>query len=785
MRSLAPPLTGLLLVASFAFATSTAHAQDSRWRTHTSMRQVTDLASSPDAVWASTTGGVFRYGLEAGDISAYTAGDGLNNVQTQAIAYDADRAVVWIGYRSGVLDRLDPETGTVQSFRDIERADRFASREIHRIVPRGDSLFVATSFGVVVFDPIKNEVRDTYSQLGEISPGTAVYDLTFVTGTDVEIWAATDDGVAYASLGAANLKDPAFWTVESQGLPSDETRSIASFNGQIYVGTTADLARREGTDSYSAVGLTSVAVIDLLSIGDRLLAIDQFDPIVVGADGSNRRVEIEGYQDPVAVVASSDGLVWIGDREGGLIGIQEPDLSTTDASIVHQEVYPSGPHNNEFSGLQIDSEGNVWASGLFVQGQSTGFYKLTPPNDWTNYTRRFYPELANSYERLHVDDRGHAWAGNAGGGLVEVTADGDFRFWNQENSSLRPATGTDAFVIVSGMADDRDGRVWVTNRAAQVNLHVYEPEEGWTGLPPLGCSGFSETGLTFDKIYIDSFGQKWIIIIDRANLTRVVGLLVLDTNGTPTDTSDDDCTYFGSEGGGGQGLPGTVVTSVVEDRDGLMWVGTERGLAFVINQGIVAQDQQATPIWPQFADRTQGTFVLNGIRINDLAVDPANRLWAATDQGVSIVEQVEGGYAISQTFTTSNSPLFSDVILAIAVDPSSGRVYMSTDQGLLSYEGDAVAAAEQAGNLKVYPNPVRIGTQEDTSVFIEGLVESTELRVLTLSGAVIARMQTRGGRARWDARGLDGELVPSGMYMVVAVGDDGEGTAHGKVAVIR
>ena len=43
----------------------------------------------------------------------------------------------------------------------------------------------------------------------------------------------------------------------------------------------------------------------------------------------------------------------------------------------------------------------------------------------------------------------------------------------------------------------------------------------------------------------------------------------------------------------------------------------------------------------------------------------------------------------------------------------------------------------------------------------------------------------RGGSVVWDGRDQSGRLVPSGMYLVVAVGQDGEGAAYGKVAVIR
>ena len=39
------------------------------WRSHTSLRQVVDITATEDATWAATTGGVFRYGVESGEIS--------------------------------------------------------------------------------------------------------------------------------------------------------------------------------------------------------------------------------------------------------------------------------------------------------------------------------------------------------------------------------------------------------------------------------------------------------------------------------------------------------------------------------------------------------------------------------------------------------------------------------------------------------------------------------------------------------------------------------------------
>jgi len=126
-----------------------------QWTAHTSTREVVALASSGEEIWAATTGGVFSYNPATGEPRLFTVAEGLHDVQTRAIAYDDRRDLVWIGYFNGVIDRLDVQTGEVRTFFDIERNDRFPSPEINRLQVRGDTLVVATSFGVVLFDPVR------------------------------------------------------------------------------------------------------------------------------------------------------------------------------------------------------------------------------------------------------------------------------------------------------------------------------------------------------------------------------------------------------------------------------------------------------------------------------------------------------------------------------------------------------------------------------------------------------------------------------------------------------
>ncbi|MEZ4699571.1 MAG: two-component regulator propeller domain-containing protein [Rhodothermales bacterium] len=774
---------GLLVVLSVP---STSRAQIGEWEAHTSFRQVVDLSASNNAIWVATSGGVFSYAPASQELRRFTPAEGLHSVLTRAILYSEGCACVWIGYQDGVLDRLDVETGVVRSFRDIERAGQFASRTIRRLHEQGDSLLVATDFGLVVFDPLKGEVRDTYNQLGSFTPGVPVYDVAVgaLEGQAPAFWLATREGVASTPLSTPNPKDPGSWSVETIS-GSGELTAVALFEGALYAGGEDALYRRDGAGVYSAIASTSAPIRRLRQVQDRLVGVSLFSLIAVDAGGAPQSGFDLELQAMNAVIEGPQGLMWVGDDAAGLAAVEPIATGVSDLSVLGIDIYPEGPYDGQFSDLTFAADGTLWLGG--VRGTNVGFYKLGPDGAWTSYTSRFYDELVGrrtEFRAIDVDSRGHTWVGSFGGALLEVTPDDEIIVHDQSNSSLRrsESVSDETFIIIGGIDSQADGTVWVTNVDAARPISVWQPGAGWTSLPsPIG------SGQTLGRLFIDSYGQKWIVAIDRRNLRVSVGLVVVETGSTPADPTDDAFIFISEEGGSGQGLPSIGVNAIVEDRDGLVWIGTDEGLAYVVNTGIVARDPNTTPIWPIRADRKEGEsqFLLFGLKVNDLAVDPANRLWVATDEGVWLIEEAGLGFQELAHYTTENSPLFSDVIVSVAVDERTGDVYIGTDAGLLSFRSDAIAPAEQSQDLVVYPNPARFSEASSPTIFMEGLVEETDIRILTVDGQLIQEIEARGGRAQWDGRDRAGRDVPSGMYLIIAVGTNGEKAAVGKVAIIR
>ncbi|HYE59013.1 MAG TPA: regulator, partial [Rhodothermales bacterium] len=170
------------LLAALPARAQTDRASSGPWVVHTSMRRVVALSAAGDSVlWGATAGGVFRYRLATGDVRRYTTAEGLSGRDARAVAMDARRNVVWIGYAGGVVDRLDVGTGQVTTLRDVERAERFPQRDVTRLVLTGDTLYAATRFGVVAFDAARLVVRESYTQFAGLPAGQPVRDVRRAT----------------------------------------------------------------------------------------------------------------------------------------------------------------------------------------------------------------------------------------------------------------------------------------------------------------------------------------------------------------------------------------------------------------------------------------------------------------------------------------------------------------------------------------------------------------------------------------------------------------------------
>lgn len=771
------PLARLFhLVALLGAASAAAQVDD--WRAYPAYNEVNAIAAGPDGLWAGTRSGVFFFGVPDGEIVTYTTVDGLRGGPIGAMAVDGSGAL-WIGYGDGLLERLDPATEAVTPFYAIARADQYPSRGVRRIRVSGDRLYLATDFGIVVFDTAREQVLDAYARLGDLEAGTAVNDILEAPRPDGSpgLWAATVDGLYTADRGATNLQTPSAWARDT-GL-SGEMFSLALHNGAVHVGGgpegAQDVYRRTSDGAWVRVLFTNQPILELQSVGEALFSISRFFLF----ETRPGRPTISYF--PPGAVAIRDlaigpeGALWLGDGAVGLFPVPPATVEEGTFEFVPEPVAPPGPGTNNVAALDVSDDGVLWVATRRLEAGEASTVSRFEDGTWTTY-RSTDPALDIAridFEAGTVGPDGTFYAGSTGGGLTVFAPDGRVTTYDRENSSLEGAQGLPDYLVVRGLAFE-DGVRWVSHLSTEP-LHVFAEDGSWTGLSyPTGPERIPTAADIF-RIAIDEFGNKWLALGDR-------GLGVWNTGEDPRSGADDRSLYFSGSPANGQGLPNPSVRDVVVDAEGRVWIGTGRGLAYVFSPGSAFGGSRdlVQPQWARTADGA--SFLLRDVAVNDLDVDPAGQVWVATTTGAYLINAA--GTGVVRQITSGNSPLPGDDVVAVTVDPSSGRVYLATAEGLFSVAGDATTRQPNSEALRVSPSPFR--PTEAEAVLVSGLsAPRSSVRVLTVSGEVVHEAEVTGGSFRWDVRDdRTGRPAPSGVYIVAAAGDDGS-TLFGKVAVLR
>ena len=142
------------------------------------------------------------------------------------------------------------------------------------------------------------------------------------------------------------------------------------------------------------------------------------------------------------------------------------------------------------------------------------------------------------------------------------------------------------------------------------------------------------------------------------------------------------------------------------DLDGEIWVGTNNGVSVFYSPESVFDggDYDSQRILIEQDGYVQ--YLLENELVTAIAIDGANRKWIGTaNAGVFLLS--DDGTEEVHHFTTENSPLYSNQITSLAVDNSSGEVFIGTDKGIISYRGTATAGGTDFEPEEVYAYPIR------------------------------------------------------------------------------
>ncbi len=728
------------------------------WRSYTSMNAVRDHVRVGHQYGAATVGGLYVWDELTNAFTTYTNTEGLITNDLTATLADT-RGNIWSGAANGTVHVL-LQDGNWNYILDLAEAAE-TSKRINRFVMQGDTLLICTDFGLSMYDAVNFLFGDTYTKFGSLS-GVRVAVSDAVVFQD-SIWAAVSDGLSLHQVAVSAVANPnrlpaEAWSLRPIGTSAVRAAALEVFEGKLYAGTTAGLYSLSGGQWIAVSGLAGVNILSLDATGPSLLVCSATTVYSVDGQGIIQQFATLPFSGS-SVTADGSGQPVVGSLQG---------LLTLESSWINH--VPNGPASNQFASIIVDPDGNVWAATGF-SGSGKGIFRYDG-SKWKAFTRANSALPTDDYYKVSVGCDGSVWASSWGWGVLEIprgSEEVDTSRVYSTNVGMVGISTAEEYVVVSDVVCDPAGNTWMSvNSSANGNIISVRHADGvtWTHQPlSLGSARISTlwSNVPLDRfLAIDSFGSLW----GGSRDVTYKGVFTLGNGGQITD----DVSALLTEQ---DGFPSNQITTVIVDRDGDVWVGTERGISIILDTND-----------PERAGAVALYKPLNGLVINTIAVDALNRKWVGTPEGVLLlspdgIQQIE-----SYTVESTDGKLISNDVRSIAIDSRTGVVYFGTLEGLSSLATVAADPKAEFEELVISPNPYLLPAS--TQLLIDGLVENSTVKILGSDGTLIREIESPGGRVGfWDGKDKNGNEVGSGVYLVVAYSTDGSRVAKGKVAVVR
>jgi signal transduction histidine kinase/ligand-binding sensor domain-containing protein/CheY-like chemotaxis protein len=503
-----------------------------------------------------------------------------------------------------------------------------------------------------------------------------------------------------------------------EGLPQTSVQAIARTpDGYLWVGTQEGLARFDGVrftvfDSSSEPAIPSKYITVLFVDRAGRLWVGTRSGVAVLENGRFKPLKImEGFAHAYvhAIAAGGAGRLWVGTEDG---------LFEVGGASIHSFAASSGLPDSRIRALHEDHDGVLWVgTGAGLLRFDGRHFEAVPLGEGSTEV----PVTA-----IHEDADGTLWMGTASGALYRGT---DHHF----DVVAKPGRlGS----VVRALTRDRDGNLWMAtnggglvrwrdgkfstlagNLFASSDLHsLLEDDEGslWigshgAGLLRLRDGKFATAGepeglqgnLTW-TIAARSSGGLWVgsdgglSIYQDGRFKHVAGPRGHDRVAVRAVLEDrQKVLWVGTEGAGAyrldqdgmtlfnrhNGLSGDTVKALIEDRQGRIWVGTNEGLDVIAGGKITSMQSLLGTSGPT--------------SVHLIAEDRAGNLWVATQtQGLFMID-AHGTHHLGMA-----DGLPSDWVIAIHED-DRGTVWLGTIDGLALWrDGKLISLTRSGGPLR-------------------------------------------------------------------------------------
>lgn len=752
------------------------------WRLHLSYYIATKSEAGGSTIYSLMNGNLLSYDTEDGEVRTYDHMDILSDAGIAYIAYSNEADKLLIVYNNGNIDLLDKDDN-VQNLSSL-KDKTMLNKEVANVSIAGSMAYLATGFGFVEVDMKEGVFRNTYR---------LPYTIHCITASDEAVFIGTPEGIRYC-LKDGNMQLEENWKIR---LGWGGFNSMHIFQNKLVAKNQDGIFVLDPYNTSKQYRIARGNFTSLKQTGKQLFWHNKttygYTSDVSGTDEAslNAAVTTISYENNWSDVSHVNGTYWMSEQEKGLRGYK---MSGNEFIPTEEVIQPSSPirdlgYNVSWAGDRLLVAGGINTVGSFENPATSMYYEN---GEWTNFTElertgrfaKVTPVNTTDLVQDPLDDT-HHFASPYRSGLCEYK-DGKFvELYNPDNSPLKsiqqhnPASSWYyKQVLCSALSYDADGNLWMAQSMLDTTFYVRKPNGNWFKLRYNEMSGSS----LIDKILHHSSGIK---LVSSRRLDKR-GVFCIDMKGTERTTDDktrllqdfvnqDNTPY----------LPDQFFC-LCEDLDGMVWVGTSAGL-FVIEDvtKVFDKDFYFTQIK---INRNDGSgladYLFNDVAISCIAIDAANRKWIGTQANGAYLISADGQEMLHH-FTTEDSPLLSNNVQSIAVHPGTGEVAFGTDKGICTFISDATTPEEELekSNVVVFPNPVT--PDYNGPIAIRGLVEDSEVKIISTGGQLVWNGTSSGGTCTWNGVANNGKPVASGIYHVVANTPEGGKAIMTRIVIVR
>ena len=546
------------------------------------------------------------------NIKTYSVNDGLPSSQVFDVIL-TDEGIVWFATAYGLV-RFDGV-----NFEPFYKEHGLRDELIYDLhLDKDNELWVSTEHGGVAL--FNNDSLYYKPELARLDSQVVNF---IIDSPDGELWFGTNT----QGLLLWNKEEQSFRTITKEdGLPSDQIWDVSfdEEDGTAWISTMLGVAvYEEGQgviDTYIfGEGDEAVYTYMVVKASDARKWISSSDGLwVINEDKTIdhiKRIQGKDLNYVYGVAEDDEGVIWVGTERDGLFWIDGADTT--------QITKRNGLSSNYIYRLVKAQDGTIW---IATDGNGVSIFK---DKQFLFYDTNSVLGANSVYGMLNASN-GTVWMGT-------------------ENGLTSLENGTFTNYDIPGEFFD-DDEIWDIEELPNGNLIMltYEYEliefDGSRFFRPEFYNNVSDYYIS--DLFVDKDGDLWL---------AALGALLSYSDGTLNVYTPPNDYYW-------QG----ALNYIYQDRRGIMWLGTEGGLARLINGEF------------EYFMGDQG---LAGESVYEMADDKYGNLWVGTNRGVSVLRDIKetGTPELFEPFQTKN--VFTGETVFLEFDDYGG-LWQGTNKGI-------------------------------------------------------------------------------------------------------